>query len=192
MGIYELTGWLISIVFILIDTTAIIIKVFTPRSVYDALLEKNEKEQMKTVEEILEGEYELQRDEFNKDKEKPYNGNSRNPRSTNNRTSDVPSQSENGDDESKPYPEKIFLKNPINIITDTVLKVGQQIPIPTVRKFKGKQFIKYKIIRYGLLGTGLIFTPIALWIGYEGVVVSRIKLTRILFLVRLGRVKVDK
>ncbi|MEM8720274.1 MAG: DUF4407 domain-containing protein [Cyanobacteria bacterium P01_G01_bin.39] len=57
MGIKSIAGWAITLVFILIDTTAIIIKLFAPKSVYDELLHKNQVEQSKVYSKILVKDY---------------------------------------------------------------------------------------------------------------------------------------
>lgn len=69
MGVYEIGGWAITLVFILIDTTAIIVKLFTPKSVYDELLQKNQEKQSKVSSEILDKDYDRYLERINKRKE---------------------------------------------------------------------------------------------------------------------------
>lgn len=66
-GVYEATGWVISLIFILIDTYPVINKIFSPIDNYEKLLEKNQKKEGDYTELVLSEESVLQQEAFKRE-----------------------------------------------------------------------------------------------------------------------------
>ncbi len=64
LGVYEATGWIISLIFILIDAYPVINKIFSPIDNYEKLLEKHQQKEDEFSELVLTEESELQNEGF--------------------------------------------------------------------------------------------------------------------------------